>query len=122
MLTLGARQYRAPFINARLATVDALRSTNLEFTTFHNGPMIDFFGLPGLGSYLNPITLWFDLANKRATIPGTGDDMAAFTYSLDVAKFVVAALDLPRWEDESLIYGDKLTFNDILKLYEARGA
>ncbi|EON95978.1 putative nmra-like family protein [Phaeoacremonium minimum UCRPA7] len=47
--------------------------------------------------------------------------MAAFTYSLDVAKFVVAALDLPRWEDESLIYGDKLTFNDILKLYEARG-
>lgn len=82
--------------------------------------MIDFFG--GLKSNIAPLTLWFDLANRMATIPGTGNDITSFTYSYDLAKFVEASLDLPRWEEESYVYGEKLTFNDILKLYEDAGA
>ena len=83
--------------------------------------MIDFFAQPGLKSYIRPMTLWFDLQHRIATIPGTGDDLVSFTYSFDIAKFVVASLDLPHWEEESLVYGDTLTFNDILRLYEAKG-
>lgn len=65
-----------------------------------------------------------DVANKMAAIPGTGNDVMTFTYTFDVARFVRAALDLPagEWPETSVVIGDKLTFNDFLKLAEeARG-
>ncbi|GKU08415.1 hypothetical protein FLAG1_11209 [Fusarium langsethiae] len=45
------------------------------------------------------------------------------TYTFDVARFVVVALDLPAWPRELRIVGDTLTYNELIKLAEnARGA
>lgn len=45
-----------------------------------------------------------------------------FTYTFDVARYVVAALDLAAWPEESCVAGDTLTWNEFLALAEeARG-
>lgn len=67
---------------------------------------------------MTPIAFAVDMANKAAGIPGTGNDVMAFTYTKDVAKFVVAALDLPKWEEASFCYGEKITWNEFLKIAE----
>lgn len=64
------------------------------------------------------VTFIFDIANKAAVIPGTGNDLVSFTYTRDVASFVVKALDLPTWEEEMFCYGDKVTLNQFLGLAE----
>lgn len=63
-----------------------------------------------------------DIPNAAAGIPGTGNEPITFTYTFDVARFVVAALDLPTWPRELRIVGDTLTYNKLVKLAEdARG-
>ncbi|KAK7428229.1 hypothetical protein QQZ08_005295 [Neonectria magnoliae] len=62
------------------------------------------------------------MANKTASIPGTGKEVMTFTYSLDVAKFVVEAFNLPKWDRDTIIIGDKMTREEFVKLAEeARG-
>ncbi|KAM5343777.1 hypothetical protein ACJ41O_012314 [Fusarium nematophilum] len=62
------------------------------------------------------------MANKHAAIPGDGKQNMTFTYTKDVAKFVAAALDLPKWETNTYIIGDKMTWEEFVKLAEeARG-
>lgn len=69
-----------------------------------------------------PMTFVVDIANKVAAIPGTGNDIVSFTYTFDVAKFVVKLLDLPKWEETTYVYGDKATLNELVKIAEeARG-
>lgn len=69
-----------------------------------------------------PTTFVVDMANKAATIPGTGNEPMTFTYTFDVAKFVAAFLDVPKWEETTYCYGDKTTWNEFLQLAEdARG-
>ncbi|KAF3761010.1 NAD(P)-binding protein [Cryphonectria parasitica EP155] len=108
----------------RQATVDALRKTDLEFTTFHGGYFLDYFGMPHIKSQLVP-TVWnVDMEDCKAAIPGDGNAIAAYTYSFDVARFVEAALDLPKgeWQEATYCYGDKVSFNQIIKwAEEARG-
>ena len=82
---------------------------------------MDYFS-PSLKSYLKPWTIIIDIENKSAAIPGTGNDLVTFTYSFDVAKFVVAALSLDKWPRDMRVIGDTMTWNDVLRLAEeARG-
>lgn len=37
-----------------------------------------------------------DIANKVAAIPGIGNDTVSFTYTKDLAKFIVTVLDFPK--------------------------
>ena len=64
------------------------------------------------------ISMHIDMKDKTAVIPGTGNDVISFTYSFDVARFVEAALDLPRWEEELFCYGDRCTLNEVVKIAE----
>ncbi|KAL1638581.1 hypothetical protein SLS58_008794 [Diplodia intermedia] len=107
-----------PHLKFRLDALAELRKTGLEWTRFQNGFFLDYFALPHIKSYQIPIAPVLDVANKVAAIPGDGNTPVAFTYTFDVAKFVVAALDLPKWDSEYLIVGDKLTWNEFLKLAE----
>lgn len=102
----------------REAAVEALRETNLQWTRIVNGYFLDYYGLPYLKSYLPPFTFAVDIANKAAAIPGTGNDIVYFTYTFDVAKFVVALLGLSDWDETTYCYGDKATWNEILQLAE----
>lgn len=100
-----------------------LRGTELEWTRFHNGYFLDYYGPPSsLKSYMTRVAWAVDVASKKAGIPVTGDEPMTFTYTFDVAKFAVAALDLPKWDELTYCYGDKLTWNEFLGLAEeARG-
>jgi nucleoside-diphosphate-sugar epimerase len=106
----------------RAATIEFLRTTDLEWTTVYNGQIMDNLGTPYIKSYMGEFSIHVDMANRAAAIPGTGNNLMSFTYSFDVARFVEAALDLPRWEEQMFCYGDVCTYNDVLKLAEeARG-
>lgn len=71
---------------------------------------------------MTPAIFAIDIANKAAGIPGNGEDIISFTYTKDVAKYVVAALGLDKWEEVTYVSGDKATWNEFLKIAEeARG-
>ena len=107
---------------ARARTLVELRKTKLEWTRFDNGFFLDYYGPPSLKSYMTPVAFAIDMPNKKAGIPGTGDEPMTFTYTFDVAKFMVAALDLPEWDETTYCYGEKISWNEFLKLAEeARG-
>ncbi|EWG55511.1 hypothetical protein FVEG_13505 [Fusarium verticillioides 7600] len=107
-----------PVGQARGRTLVELRKTNLEWTRFDNGFFLDYHGPPTLKSYMQRVAWAIDIANKKAGIPGTGNEPMTFTYTFDVAKFVVAALDLPQWEELMYCYGEKTTWNKFLKQAE----
>ncbi|KAK0653162.1 hypothetical protein B0T16DRAFT_455471 [Cercophora newfieldiana] len=115
-----------PSIVHKLDAQKALeQTTDLEYTVFHNGFFMDYWGIPAVKSHMarTPLVNWLDIPNNAAAIPGSGNVPAVFTHTTDVAKFVAASLDLPKWEKETFIYGDKLTWNEFLKLAEeAKGA
>jgi nucleoside-diphosphate-sugar epimerase len=98
--------------------IDELAKTNLEWSVVLNGIFLDYFSAPPIKSYLAPNAFVIDMANNTAAIPGTGDEMVTFTHTFDVAKFLVAALDLAKWPRELRISGDEMTFKDFVKLAE----
>jgi nucleoside-diphosphate-sugar epimerase len=102
--------------------LEELRKSGLEWTVFHNGIFLGYFGTPDMKPHLKPIVFAIDTENKVAGIPGDGSAPVTFTYTFDLAKFVVAALDLERWEEGSCVVGNELTFNEFVVLaQEARG-
>ncbi|KAK4225321.1 hypothetical protein QBC38DRAFT_483412 [Podospora fimiseda] len=110
-----------PSTHHKLSALSTLHSTTtLEYTIFHTGYFMDYFGLPNYPSYLSrvPLVSWLDIPHAKASIPGKGNTPVHFTHTSDVAKFVAASLDLPKWEKETFIYGDKLTWNQFLTLAE----
>jgi nucleoside-diphosphate-sugar epimerase len=65
-----------------------------------------------------PFTMVLDMANNAAAIPGSGNVPLVFTHTRDTAKFVVASLDLEKWNVGTYVMGDKMTFNEVLKVAE----
>jgi nucleoside-diphosphate-sugar epimerase len=104
----------APAKSNKLA-FEALSKTTLEWTAFYLGYFLDYYLLPKVHSYLTPFPFFIDVEHNAAAIPGSGNSPITLTHSTDVAKFVVAAFDLPKWERESYIAGDTLTLNEIVK-------
>lgn len=114
--------YSSPIYQIREDTIIELRKTNLEWTRVANGYFMDYYGQPHIKTYLHPLSFVIDVPNKIAAIPGTGNEVLAFTYTQDVAKFTVASLSLPKWEEATYVYGERSTFNKVLALAEeARG-
>jgi nucleoside-diphosphate-sugar epimerase len=116
-LTLGSN-LRIPQDALRLATVATLGKTDLEWTSLHVGQIADYLGTPHLRSHMGPYAINVDMAHRAAAIPGSGDDVIAFTYTGDIARFVEAALGLPRWEREMHCYSDRRSLNEVVKLAE----
>jgi hypothetical protein len=85
-----------------------------------NGLFLDCYGGHDLKSYLPLNAFVVDMANNAAAIPGTGDELVTLTCTFDVAKFLVAALDLPKWPRELRISGDEMTFNQLVRLAEEK--
>jgi nucleoside-diphosphate-sugar epimerase len=95
-----------------------LEKTMLEWIAFNVGWFLDYFGLPNVDTYLQQTTFVVDMANRRAAIPGDGKQCMTFTYSLDVAKFVAEVLELPRWDRNTVVIGEKLTWEEFIDLAE----
>ncbi|KAF4835525.1 Oxidoreductase BOA1 [Colletotrichum tropicale] len=91
---------------------------DLEYAVVHNGFFLDYWAPQAEKSNMTPFTLFIDILNDSAAIPGSGNIPSAFTHTRDVAKFVAAALDLKTWDNDLFIVGDKVTWNEFLKLAE----
>ncbi|KAF9781446.1 hypothetical protein IL306_013442 [Fusarium sp. DS 682] len=106
--------------NNKLRAQDELRKTNLEWTSVHLGFFLDFWGSPksAAKSNLHTPSTFVDIKYRAAAIPGSGDVPVTFTYSRDVARFVAALLNLEKWEEATYIIGDKVTFNEMVKIAE----
>ncbi|KAJ4183800.1 hypothetical protein NW767_013458 [Fusarium falciforme] len=100
------------------ASLEALRKTDLEWTRFAVGYFLDCYSLTSLKTHLPPLSFAIDVANKKAAIPGTGNEPIAFTYTYDVAKFVAAFLEEPKWDELTVCYGEKTTWNEFVKVAE----
>ncbi|KAF2106600.1 hypothetical protein BDV96DRAFT_654602 [Lophiotrema nucula] len=100
------------------AAIEELKKSGLQWTVFLNGCFLDYWAQPHIKSYLKPAPFAIDIANRQAALPGNGNSLITFTYSFDVARFVVAALDLSEWPEESRIAGDALTWNEVVRLAE----
>ncbi|KAJ6107190.1 hypothetical protein N7523_008513 [Penicillium sp. IBT 18751x] len=107
-----------PQQDIRNATIAELRTLDLEWTTVYNGLIMDPFGMPHIKSYMGPVGIHIDMLHKAAAIPGSGEAKMMFSYSVDIAGFVVAALDLDRWDTQMFCYSDISTYNDVLELAE----
>lgn len=107
-----------PPLKVYFKAIEVLKQSNLQWTVFLNGILLDYFGPPGMKSYLKPNVFVIDLANRVAAIPGDGNTPVTLTYSFDLARFVVAALDLEEWPEESRVVGDEVTWNEFVALAE----
>ncbi|KAL1838205.1 hypothetical protein VTJ49DRAFT_2932 [Mycothermus thermophilus] len=107
-----------PPSNAKLAVFKALEATSLEWTAVTNGFFVDYFAAPKVPSYQPPMAIAVDIAHNTAAIPGSGDVPVVFTHTWDIAKFVAALVDAPKWERDSYIIGDRLTWNEFVRLAE----
>lgn len=107
-----------PLLKDYFKAIEVLKQSNLEWTIFLNGIFLDYFGGPDMKTYLKPNIFVIDLANKVAAVPGDGNVPVTFTYTFDLARFVVAALDVEKWPQESRVIGDELTWNEFVRLAE----
>ena len=83
-----------------------------------NGIFLDYFAPQSLKSHLAPNTSAIDIPNRAAAIPGDGNVPVTFTYTYDVAQYVVQALSMERWEKETRVVGDTVTWNEFVAVAE----
>jgi nucleoside-diphosphate-sugar epimerase len=74
--------------------------------------------MPHIKTYLSPLVFAVDIANKTAAIPGTGNEAISFTDTKDLGKFVVAAIDLPKWEQALHCYSETATWTELIQIAE----
>ncbi|KAH7118216.1 hypothetical protein B0J13DRAFT_613120 [Dactylonectria estremocensis] len=111
----GDLQVSFPF---KLQTVERLENTGLEFTLVNTGVFLDYLVWPKIPSHMRTSTIWINLAQNLAALPGDGNQMVAFTHTRDIGRFVAALLDLPKWERRYCAIGDRLTLNEIVQIAE----
>jgi hypothetical protein len=107
-----------PLAQIKLGITTALEATSLEYTSVLNGYFLDYFVAPKVKLYLAPIPLVLDIASNFTAIPGSGDVPIVLTHTFDIARFVVALVQQPKWEKKSYIIGDKVTWNEALRIAE----
>lgn len=107
-----------PTIGAKIGYLKKLATTSLQYTAVSNGIFLDYYGFPKVRSYMGNLPRVIDMAGNAAAIPGSGDVPVVFSYSFDVGRFVARMLSQTSWEKESVIIGDKMTWNDFLVLAE----
>ncbi|KAH7169814.1 uncharacterized protein B0J16DRAFT_312471 [Fusarium flagelliforme] len=108
-----------PIGQAKLNIIAALEATsNLEYSVIINGYFADYYTMPKVRSYQDPLPLVVDIANNFAAIPGSGTDLVTFSHTFDIAQFVAALVGAPKWDKESYIIGDKVSWNQFVQYAE----
>ena len=118
-----ARSLQLELNGLREPSIAAVRKTGLEWTQFYVGLFLDYYGMPHIPTYLTPLVVFVDMAHKTAALPGnTGDETVSFTYTQDLARFVVAAMGLKHWEEALHCYSENTSLSRLVQLAEeARG-
>ncbi|KAK2769497.1 nmra-like family protein [Colletotrichum kahawae] len=96
----GSQVYKAA--EYKMETLEKLKSTQMEYTRFMSGFLVDYYGYPAA-----PYP-YFHWQSSPVTL----------THSETIGRFVAASLDLPCWPKKALIVGDTLTWNQALAIAE----
>ncbi|KAF8997887.1 NAD-P-binding protein [Cyathus striatus] len=105
--------------STKISHWEAVKASGLEYTAFRNGMFMDY--LAAGSSYTGPLRIAPFVVNvkeRKAEIPGTGDDKVTFTTLADIGKFVSAAVTLEKWPEEMGMSGETLTYNEIVRKAE----
>lgn len=116
---------------------DAVRASGMEYTRFVCGLFMSVFatGTPKPATFvgevegarsgeeealagLRPWNFVFNMRAGTADLPGDGKAKVTFTDMRDVARFVVAALDLEVWPEELYMYGSVMSWIEALAVVE----
>ncbi|KAI9830147.1 MAG: hypothetical protein M1819_005824 [Sarea resinae] len=116
---------------AALARLQHWRQYGLQSTVFVCGIFYERFGPGGLAAYgigagsgcRGEGDYIMDIRNRKANIPNhnaSGQFVRICMTSVnDVARFVVAALDLPQWPAELRMCGERLSVSDVVQKGQA---
>lgn len=74
--------------------------------------------MPQISTSLIPITFGINIAKREAVIPGDGNNKICMTLLRDMTNFLVKLLDIEEWPEFSVIVGDELSYNQMLKMAE----
>lgn len=103
---------------------EAVKKSGLEYTRFNNGLWLNIWAADapreeavGRSGYLGP-SLIIDIKAGTASIPGDGSRKVAFTDMRDIGKYVAAALDFEKWDEDSFIVGEKVSVNEFVDKVE----
>ncbi|KAM5360395.1 hypothetical protein ACJZ2D_013774 [Fusarium nematophilum] len=111
-----------PGIGGWIPNAHAIKKTSLEYCRISCGFFMDYWGMPHIHSHLKQFVFGVDVANRKAVIPGTGDEPFSATYTIDLARLIVYLLDKQDWPQRLLMTGSDTCFNEIVSLAEkARG-
>jgi len=108
-----------PYASFWVESAAALAKTELQYTRFAVGFLMDYWGMPHIDTTMARFQWAVDVENGVAAIPGTGDEKLSMTYSRDLAKFIVRLLDEKDWSEQSAVVGQDVTFNQIVGWAEA---
>lgn len=107
-----------PQAGTKVAALQALEATTLEYTAVINGFFTDYYVTPKIPSRMGPFPGFVDIVNNAAAIPGSGDVPVAFTHTTDVARFAASLLDVATWQPESYVVGEKVTWKEFVAIVE----
>ncbi|KAL2830613.1 hypothetical protein BDW59DRAFT_141196 [Aspergillus cavernicola] len=107
-----------PSIKYFLDAANLLKTTNLQSTRVIPGFFMDYWGMPHVASNLQHITFGVDMASCQAVIPGDGNDVIGMTYTCDMAIFIARLLEVQEWEEFSVVVGDEVTYNQLVRIGE----
>jgi hypothetical protein len=117
LLFRHSKQFGAAY-NKEMAEAELKKVKSLETTYVQVGFFMDFWGLPGVKTYCDPLCMFVDIPNEVAAIPGDGNMPIVMTHTTDVAKLAAASLDLEKWDPVMYTVGDRVSMNELLHFAE----
>ena len=112
------------FYAGKIPVWAATKASGMEYTRFTCGLFMNYLGTgtpngetEALGG-LRPWTFVINMKAGTADLPGDGNTKLTFTRTQDAGKFVAAALDLDRWEEEMGMVGDIMSYNEVNDVIE----
>ena len=112
------------FYAGKIPVWEAAKASGMECTQFTCGIFMNYLGTgtPKEGTEaLSGLRPWNFVINTNAgtaDLPGDGNTKLTFTRLQDVGKFVAAALDLDKWEEEMGMVGDSMSYNEVVSAIE----
>jgi len=93
--------------------------TKIEYTLVCNGLFMNYLLPKGTKKYLQDVYINISIEDRKATVPGTGNQPIAMTMVEDIAKAVVWLVDDPRpWPKYTYITGSTTSWNELIKYGE----
>lgn len=93
-----------------------LKQNKIEYTLIGNGLFMDYLLPKGSKKHLQDVPIPVNVEERKARIPGNGEDIVTMTYADDIAKSVVKLIDDAQpWPNYTYINGAAFTWNQLVK-------